>query len=61
MAENVFSYHRLGSTVSAAALEGDVPFLLGITLFSNLFVSSGNLIANLLYGVVDPKIRKVEE
>ena len=39
---------------------GDVPLLLGITLFSALFVCAGNLIANLLYGVVDPRIREVE-
>jgi len=33
--------------------------LLGITLFSALFVCAGNLIANLLYGAVDPQIREV--
>ena len=37
----------------------DVPLLLGITLFSTLFVCTGNLIANLLYGVVDPQIKEV--
>ena len=37
-----------------------MPLLLGITLFSALFVCAGNLIANLLYGVVDPRIREVE-
>ncbi len=59
MAENVFSYPGLGSAAAAAGLGGDVPLLLGITLFSALFVCAGNLIANLLYGVVDPKIREV--
>jgi len=58
MAENVFSYPGLGSAVSAAGLNSDLPLLLGITLFSALFVSVGNLIANLLYGVVDPQIRE---
>ena len=61
MAENVFSYPGLGSAVSAAGLNSDVPLLLGITLFSALFVSVGNLVANLLYGVVDPQIREAEE
>ncbi len=61
MAENVFSYPGLGSAVSAAGLQGDVPLLLGVTLFSALFVSVGNMIANLLYGVVDPQIREVTE
>lgn len=61
MAENVFSYPGLGSAVSAAGLQGDVPLLLGVTLFSALFVCVGNMIANLLYGVVDPQIREVEQ
>lgn len=59
LAENVFSYPGLGSAVSAAGLQSDVPLLLGITLFSTLFVCVGNLIANLLYGVIDPQIQEV--
>ena len=61
MAENVFSYPGLGSAVSAAGLNSDVPLLLGITLFSALFVCVGNMIANLLYGIIDPQIREVGE
>lgn len=61
MAENVFSYPGLGSAVSAAGLRGDVPLLLGITLFSALFVCVGNMIANLLYGVIDPQVKEVGE
>lgn len=59
LAENVFSYPGLGSAVSAAGLNSDVPLLLGVTLFSALFVCVGNMTANLLYGVVDPQIRQV--
>ena len=61
MAENVFSYPGLGSAVSAAGLNSDVPLLLGVTLFSALFVCVGNMIANLLYGIVDPQIREDTE
>lgn len=61
IAENVFSYPGLGSAAAAAGLNSDVPLLLGITLFSTLFVAVGNLIANLLYGVVDPRIRNTME
>lgn len=61
MAENVFSFPGLGSAVSAAGLQGDVPLLLGVTLFSALFVCVGNMIANMLYGVIDPQIREVAE
>lgn len=61
MAENVFSYAGLGTAVSAAGLNSDMPLLLGVTLFSALFVCVGNTIANLLYGVIDPQIREVGE
>lgn len=61
MAENVFSYPGLGSAVSAAGLNSDVPLLLGVTVFSALFVCVGNMIANLLYGVIDPQIKEVGE
>lgn len=61
MAENVFSYPGLGSAVAAAGLNCDVSLLLGVTLFSALFVCVGNMIANLLYGIVDPQIREVGE
>lgn len=61
LAENIFSYPGLGSAVSAAGLNSDVPLLLGITLFSTLFVCVGNMIANLLYGVIDPKMRDCEK
>ena len=60
MAENVFSYPGLGSAMSAAGLNSDVPLLLGVTLFSALFVCTGNMIANLLYGIVDPQIIQVK-
>ena len=61
MAENVFSYPGLGSAVAEAGLNSDVPLLLGVTLFSALFVCVGNMIANLLYGIIDPQIREVGE
>ncbi|MCH5192447.1 MAG: ABC transporter permease [Oscillospiraceae bacterium] len=60
IAENVFSYPGLGSAAAAAGLNSDVPLLLGVTLFSALFVGVGNMIANLLYGVIDPHIREGE-
>jgi len=41
----------------AAGLRSDVPLLLGIALFTALFVSVGNMIADSLYGVIDPRIK----
>lgn len=58
LAEQVFSYPGLGQAVVQAGLGGDVPLLLGIVLFSTLFVFVGNLIADLLYQVIDPRVRR---
>lgn len=57
LAEQVFSYPGLGKATVEAGIRGDVPLLLGITLFSAVFVFAGNLIADILYGVFDPRIR----
>lgn len=61
LAENVFAYPGIGTAITAAALNADVPLLLGISIFSALFVFSGNLIANVLYYVLDPRIREGAE
>jgi peptide/nickel transport system permease protein len=58
LAETVFSYPGIGTATTTAALSGDAPLLLGIALIGALFVFSGNLIANILYGVVDPRLRQ---
>lgn len=60
LAENVFSYPGIGTATTAAAMNADVPLLLGISLFSAIFVFVGNFIANILYGVVDPRMKEVE-
>ncbi|MBC16933.1 ABC transporter permease [Pseudodesulfovibrio profundus] len=57
LAEQVFAYPGLGKATVEAGIRGDVPLLLGITLFSALFVFTGNFIADMLYGVLDPRIR----
>lgn len=58
LAETVFSYPGLGAAASAAGMGLDIPLLLGITLFSTLFVFVGNMLANIIYGIVDPQIRE---
>ena len=58
LAETVFSYPGLGAAASAAGMGSDIPLLLGITLFSTLFVFVGNMLANIIYGIVDPQIRE---
>lgn len=58
LVEQVFSYPGLGQAAVTAGLGGDVPLLLGITVVSAAIVFFGNFLANVLYGVVDPRIRR---
>lgn len=57
LVEQVFSYPGLGQAAVTAALGGDAALLAGIALVSAAFVFGGNLVANVLYGVIDPRIR----
>lgn len=58
VAEQVFSYPGIGRALVEAGLGGDVPLLLGMVLVSALFVFVGNLLADILYIAVDPRLRK---
>lgn len=58
LVEQVFSYPGLGQAAVAAGLGGDLPLLMGVTLLTALLVFGGNLLADLLYGAVDPRIRR---
>ncbi len=60
LVEQVFSYPGIGQTAVAAGLQSDVPLLLGIVLFSAVFVFVGNLLADLSYYIIDPRIKESE-
>lgn len=57
LVEQVFSYPGLGQAAVTAGLGGDAPLLLGIALVSAALVFGGNLLANILYGVIDPRMK----
>ena len=57
LVEQVFSYPGLGQAAVTAGVGGDAPLLVGIALASAVIVFAGNLLANVLYGVVDPRMR----
>lgn len=57
LVEQVFSYPGLGQAAVTAGLGGDVVLLAGIALVSAALVFGGNLLANILYGVLDPRMR----
>ena len=58
LVEQIFSYPGMGQAAVTAGLGGDSALLVGIAIVSACFVFAGNLIANILYGVVDPQIRR---
>ena len=58
LVEQAFSYPGLGQAAVSAGLGSDMPLLLGITLLTSALVFLGNLTADLLYGAVDPRIRR---
>ena len=58
LVEQVFSYPGLGQAAVSAGLGSDMPLLMAVTIVSALFVFGGNLTANLLYGVIDPRVRQ---
>ncbi|SER47965.1 peptide/nickel transport system permease protein [Gracilibacillus ureilyticus] len=58
LAEQVFSYPGLGQAIVNAGLNGDIPLLLGVVIISACFVFLGNFLADMLYTVVDPRLRQ---
>ena len=61
LVEQVFMYPGIGQAAVSAGLRSDVPLLLGIVIFSAIFVYVGNLIADILYNFIDPRIREGAE
>ena len=60
MVEQVFSYPGIGQTAVAAGLQNDVPLFLGIVVISAIFVFVGNLLADISYYLIDPRIKESE-
>jgi len=57
--ETIFSWPGMGQVAYNAARARDIPLILGATLIGTAVVILGNLIADLLYAVVDPRARNV--
>lgn len=55
--ETVFNYGGLGVQTVTAAINLDVPIVLGITLLVSIFTLLGNLLADVTLGLVNPRIR----
>jgi len=55
--ETVFGWPGIGLSAWKAIRDMDMPVLMGTILCTSLFVCSANLLGDVLYGVIDPRIR----
>ena len=56
--ETIFSINGIGRLAVQAISGRDIPLLQGTALFTTAVVILGNLLADCLYGALDPRIRK---
>jgi peptide/nickel transport system permease protein len=57
LTESVFSLPGLGRLSIDAVNTKDLPIILGVTLFGAFFIVLANMIVDLLYAVIDPRVR----
>jgi len=55
--ETIFNYPGLGQWAARAALNLDYASVLGFAVFTAVAVVTANLLVDVLYGIVDPRIR----
>lgn len=57
LTESTFSLNGVGKYAVNAIVKNDLPQILGVTMLTAFFVVIANLIVDLLYAVVDPRVR----
>lgn len=55
--EQVFNYDGLGRTAVMAATTYDLPVTVGIVLTAATFIITANIIVDVLYAVIDPRVK----
>src|SRR5206468_11485052 len=55
--ESIFSLPGMGALAVNSVLQSDLPLITGITLLTATIIIFANLIVDLLYAVVDPRVR----
>ena len=55
--ETLFQIPGIGYTSYQCIVQGDIPFVMFYMLFLAILILLGNLIADILYAVVDPRVR----
>ena len=57
LAEQVFNLPGIGRQAVDAVGSSDMPVIIGVTIVASAFIVLANLVVDLLYGVVDPRVR----
>lgn len=57
ISENIFSLPGLGSLAVGSVLNSDLPLITGITLVTATIIIFANLVVDMLYAVIDPRVR----
>ncbi|HEY0530626.1 MAG TPA: ABC transporter permease [Actinoplanes sp.] len=57
LTENVFNLRGLGWQALSAIKGNDLPVILGVTLIAAFFIVFANLVVDLVYGLIDPRVR----
>lgn len=57
ISENIFGLPGLGSLAVDSVLQSDLPLITGITLLTATLIIIANLVVDLLYAVIDPRVR----
>jgi len=60
VAEIIFSYPGLGTTILTGVMGQDYPLISGVTLIITLMVLVATLIIEILYGFIDPRIKAAQ-
>ncbi len=55
--ETIFNYPGIGSVAAQAAAQLDVLTVLGFALFTGVILLVGNLVVDVMYAIVDPRVR----
>lgn len=55
--EQVFNLPGIGNIALDAMNRGDIPFIMGYNMFLALLSVAGVLLADLMYGIVDPRVK----
>lgn len=55
--ENIFSWPGMGQLAVSSLNQRDYPVMMGIVLLSSVLILIGTLISDILYAIVDPRVR----